>query len=301
MKRSNWQLLWATIRPRQWIKNSFLFAPALFTLKILDPNFIPQLLTGAIGFSLIASAIYTFNDIINRHEDRLHPVKRLRPIASNELSIWKASILSAFLLIVGLGLFIVAGGGSWVIGVSYVFLMVAYTLYFRRVQIIDVIIIGIGFVFRVIVGTLLIDMTASHWLLLCTFTIALFLGMIKRRQELVAFQETKNDQTTRSVLTLYPEITVINGWINILAGMTVICYALYTVDPVTVAKHHTDSLVYTLPFVLYGVFRYQQLALVGSAGEDPTKLITTDRGIKIIVTLWALTVAGILYYARSGV
>lgn len=122
----------------------------------------------------------------------------------------------------------------------------------------------------------------------------------------MAFQEfTANDSetvnpTAREVLSRYPEISVINGWINILAGMTVLCYALYAVDPVTAAKHHTGSLIYTLPFVLYGVFRYQQLSMVNHAGEDPTKLVTNDLGIKVIVALWAVTVGVILFFAKGG-
>ena len=280
-------------------------APALFTLRIFDTSYIFPLLTGALGFSLIASSIYTFNDIFNRHEDKFHPVKRIRPIASGEFLVWTAAILSFCLFVAGLGLLQLAGGGTPFVGLVYVLLMVVYTLYFRKVQIIDVIIIGMGFVLRVLAGSMLINSVASHWLLLCTFTIALFLGMIKRRQEVMALQEYSSDDNsdncvaTREVLARYPAITVINGWINILAAMAVLCYALYTVDPETVAKHHTGALVYTLPFVLYGVFRYQQLAMVGNAGEDPTKLVTNDLGIKIIITLWAVTVGVILYLAKS--
>lgn len=305
-ERTALQLIWATIRPRQWIKSSFLFAPALFTLKIIDLTILPELLLGAFGFSLIASSIYTFNDIINRHEDRIHPIKRLRPIAAGEMSISYAGILSVLLLLFGSGLLYLSGSSVLMIGLVYVLLMIAYTLYFRKVLIIDVIIIGIGFVLRVLAGSLLISSPASHWLLLCTFTIALFLGMIKRRHEVMAFQEfTANDSetvnpTAREVLSRYPEISVINGWINILAGMTVLCYALYAVDPVTAAKHHTGSLIYTLPFVLYGVFRYQQLSMVNHAGEDPTKLVTNDLGIKVIVALWAVTVGVILFFAKGG-
>ncbi len=161
----------------------------------------------------------------------------------------------------------------------------------------DVIFIAVGFVLRVEAGAALIQQPVSHWLLLCTFTIALFLGMIKRRQEIGALKEI-DAVSTREVLADYPPLSIIDGWINVLAAITLICYALYTVDPSTIAKHHTGSLIYTLPFALYGIFRYQKISLYGRAGEDPTKLVVSDVGIRTVVILWAVTVGSILYIAK---
>ncbi len=295
--RNPWRLLGGTLRPRQWVKSSFILAPALFTLKLLDPSTWPVLLAGLFGFSLVSSAVYAFNDICNRGEDRLHPDKRYRPVASGELAVWKAALLSIVSLVIGVGLLLWTDIAAVLIAAVYVVLMVAYTLYLRQLLVLDVIIVAIGFVLRVLAGALIIHEPVSHWLLLCTFTIALFLGMIKRRQEIVVLG-AEGSGAGRAVLAHYPDRSILDGWINVLTGMTVICYALYTVDPHTTQKHHTGALIYTLPFVLYGIFRYQQLALVGRAGEDPTKLLLSDPVIKVVVLLWAVCVGVILYLAR---
>ncbi|MDP8240654.1 MAG: UbiA prenyltransferase family protein [Candidatus Hatepunaea meridiana] len=303
-------LILRTIRPRHWIKNSFILAPALFTLHLLEPSQWLSLMGGVLGFSLIASAVYAFNDICNRHEDALHPIKKIRPVASGQLAVWQASLLSIVSLSFGLILLLWLGHNPTIIAITYAILMIAYSIYLRHVLILDVIIIAVGFVIRVMLGAVIINEPLSHWLILCTFTIALFLGMIKRRQEITsetslmapAYDDLDNDNSatqTRPVLTKYPEVLIINGWINILAAMTILCYALYTVDPHTIEKHHTGALIYTLPFVLYGIFRYQQLALVGRAGEDPTKLLLKDPGMKVVVLLWVVTVGVILYLAQN--
>jgi len=304
-------LILRTIRPRHWIKNSFILAPALFTLHLLEPSQWLSLMGGVFGFSLIASAIYAFNDICNRHEDALHPIKKTRPVASGQLAVWQASLLSIVSLLFGLILLLWLGHNPVIIALTYAVLMIAYSIYLRNVLILDVIIIAVGFVIRVMLGAVIINEPLSHWLILCTFTIALFLGMIKRRQEIIAsetslmtpaYDDLDNDNSaaqSRPVLTKYPDVLIINGWINILAAMTILCYALYTVDPQTIEKHHTGALIYTLPFVLYGIFRYQQLALVGRAGEDATKLLLMDTGIKVVVLLWVVTVGVILYLAQN--
>lgn len=282
----------------QWIKSSFLLVPALFTLEILNRSHWGDLATGVFGFSLVASSIYIFNDIINKKEDRQHPIKSLRPIASGMLKSRTAGIFSISLAAIGLFLLIRASENVALFGVYYVLIMVLYTIYFRRLYIVDVIFIAVGFVLRVEAGAALIDQPVSHWLLLCTFTIALFLGMIKRRQEIGALGGS-HETHSRKVLADYPPLQIIDGWINILAAITLMCYALYTVDPATIAKHHTNALIYTLPFAFYGIFRYQKISLFGRGGEDPTKLVISDIGIRFAVILWVVTVGIILYLAKS--
>lgn len=289
-------LLWISARPRHWIKSSFLIVPALFTLHILDSQYWIRLLFGVIGFSLIASAVYIFNDIMNRAEDRFHPLKNLRPIASGKLSVGLASIFSFIFFCLGIGLLALANIEAVPYGLGYFGLMIVYTVFLRSLYIIDVIAIAAGFVLRIMAGASIIDEQVSYWLILCTFTIAVFLGLIKRRQEIAAI-ENAEPTTTRKVLSDYPSLTIVDGWINVLAGMTVLCYALYTVDPQTIEKHHTGRLVYTLPFVLYGIFHYHSLALSGRKGEDPVQLIISDIGLRVVVVLWGITVAGILYFA----
>ncbi len=289
-------LIWKTARPYQWIKSAFLLAPALFALRIFDSSVWIPLLKGFFGFSFIASSVYTFNDIFNRSEDVDHPVKKHRPIASGKFSLSAAAVLTAVLLTAGLLLLKSVNLKAALFGASYALLMTIYTLYLRKVYLVDVIIIAIGFVIRVDTGGALISEPVSHWLILCTFTIALFLGMIKRRQEIAAFR-SEGKQSIRKSLAQYPDLSVVDSWISVLGGMTVLCYALYTVDPATIAKHNTDKLLYTLPFVLYGIFRYRTVSLSGRAGEDPSELVMKDGAVKIAVALWAVAVGLVLYLA----
>lgn len=310
-----WTLILRTLRPWQWIKNSFILAPALFTLQIIDVSHWLPLAAGFLGFSFVASAVYAFNDICNRSEDKLHPVKRDRPVASGSLRIWQAALLSLVSLTIGIALLIWINRDVIYFASTYMILMIAYSAFLRNILIVDVIIIAIGFVLRVFIGAAIIAEPLSHWLVLCTFTIALFLGMIKRRQELVSIYplvlpdalgsmtkefDRKEQLPSRNVLTRYPSIRIIDGWINVLTGMTILCYALYTVDPQTIEKHHTDALIYTLPLVLFGIFRYQHAAFRGDEGEDPAGLVLRDNWIRFTILLWAVIVGVILYLARYG-
>lgn len=291
------RLIIRTYRLRQWVKSGFVLAPALFTLHILVPAEWGRLALGVIGFSLVASAAYVLNDILNQQEDRLHPVKRTRPIASGDLKI--GSALGGMAAALGGGMVIVAMAtprGAMIAG-GYFLMIAAYSGWLRKVLIVDLLLVAAGFVLRILVGAALIDEPVSHWLLLCTFTIALYLGLVKRRQEIAAMGE--GEPATRSVLKNYPPLSIIDSWITVMTAMTLLCYALYTVDSETVEKHHTGALIYTLPLVLYGVFRYQKLALTDRAGEDPTALVLEDNGLKAVVALWAVAVAVILTIARQ--
>lgn len=289
--------IFATLRINQWAKSAFILAPALFTLEILNPEHFRHLILGVMGFSLIASSVYILNDILNASEDRLHPVKRHRPIASGKLSPVSGVGIVIVLLPLGmLGLYLANPLASmWALG--YFLLMLTYTLVLRRFFIIDIIVIAIGYVIRVEVGGALIEEPLSRWLLLCTFTIAFFLALIKRRQELSSLQD-KSVASGRTSLDKYPTLAILDGWVNVLAGMTILCYALYTVDPDTIAKHQTSGLLYTIPVVIYGIFRYQKLAFTGRAGEDPAKLIIRDVGMIAVVVVWAIAVLAILFIAR---
>ncbi len=284
-------------RLRQWVKSGFILAPALFTLHFLEPKTWAHLILSVLGFSLVSSAVYIFNDLTNRDEDRLHPTKKTRPIASGNLQTLPAFFGLILALIVGMILLVVASGKGAIIGGSYFLLMVLYSIWLRRVPIVDIIIVAVGFVMRVILGSIIINEPLSHWMLLCTFTIALYLGLVKRRQEIAAMDQS--DNSGRKVLVSYPLLSVIDSWITVLTAMTLIFYALYTVDPRTVEKHHTSALIYTLPLVLYGIFRYQKLAVNDRAGEDPAALVVRDGGIKITVVLWVVAVASILTLARK--
>jgi len=305
VKAGTLKLILRTFRPRQWVKSGFILAPALFSLRFQTPGIWWDLLAGVIGFSLVASAIYALNDVLNREEDALHPVKQRRPVASGALSAGAALASGFVVLVIGLALLYISGRHGdhaglgltgpmtvW-IGGAYAALMIAYSLYLRRLQIVDLLVVATGFVLRIEVGAAIVAEPVSSWLLLCTFTIALFLGLIKRRQEIAAFDPGASQ--SRSTLAEYPALSVIDGWISVLMAMTLLCYSLYTLDPQTVSKHHTQGLLYTIPFVIYGVFRYHKLALSGRSGEDPTELVIRDTGIKVTVALWAMAVYLILY------
>ncbi len=285
-------------RLRQWVKSGFILAPALFTLQFLDPKIWGHLIFCVLGFSLISSAVYVFNDLMNRTEDRQHPTKKLRPIASGNLQTTPALIGMAFAFVVGMILLVASSVEGAIIGGSYFVMMALYSVWLRRLLIVDIIIVALGFVLRVILGSVIIHEPLSHWMLLCTFSIALFLGLVKRRQEIAAIEQS--DLSSRKVLHIYPPLSVIDSWITVLTSMTLIFYTLYTVDPRTAEKHHTDALIYTLPIVLYGIFRYQKLAINDRAGEDPTALVVKDNGIKFTVLLWIVVVAVILTLARSN-
>lgn len=285
-----------SFRLRQWVKSGFILAPALFTLQILNSDLWGKLLLTVLGFSLTSSAVYVFNDLMNSAEDRQHPTKRFRPIASGNLGTMPAIWGMSLAFTIGIALLFTASRGGAFVGLVYFVMMVLYSVWLRRMLIIDIVIIAMGFVLRVILGTVLIHESLSHWMLLCTFTIALFLGLVKRRQEIAAVEN--NDLSSRKVLQTYPLTHVIDSWITVLTSMTLIFYSLYTVDPQTVAKHHTNALIYTLPLVLYGIFRYQKLAINDRAGEDPTALVVRDMGLKVTVLLWIIAVAAILTAAK---
>ena len=284
-------------RPRQWVKSGFILAPALFTLHFLEPKTWIDLILSVFGFSLVSSAVYVFNDLINREEDQLHPSKKHRPIASGSLQTTPAIIGMSTALSIGIMLLVVASAEGAIIGGFYFAIMVLYSIWLRRLLIVDIIVVACGFVLRVILGSIIINEPLSHWMLLCTFTIALYLGLVKRRQEISALDQT--DKAGRKVLDSYPLLPIIDSWITVLTAMTLIFYALYTVDARTVEKHHTTALIYTLPLVLYGIFRYQKLAVNNRAGEDPAALVVKDNGIKITVLLWVISVATILSIARK--
>lgn len=280
------------------MKNLFIAAPALFSLEILNPAVWLTLAAGFGGLSALASGLYLLNDLRDRDEDRLHPLKKYRPVASGKVSVATAVVACVLLLCGGLLTLSLLPGHSLRVGIAYTGIMLLYTLFLRRVMVLDVIVIATGFVLRVLMGGEMIELPVSHWLLLCTFSLALYLGMIKRRQEISVLTAGEGEPGSRRVLMNYPPVAIIDGWISALSAMALLCYALYTVDPETVAKHHTEALIYTLPLVVFGIFRYQKLALTGRAGEDPATLVTTDTGIRLTLILWALTSGLILYLAR---
>ena len=286
------------IRPKQWTKNLFVFAALVFSQHLLDPAFVMLSVRGFFAFSFMASFVYVVNDMADRDRDRMHPKKRLRPIASGEISLTQASIIAAVLL--GIVAVIVAGLDiRFVICLAaYLAMNLAYSFYLKHLVLIDVFVIAIGFMMRVVGGALVIDVPRSSWLLLTTMFMSLFLGISKRRGELVSVaSQSANGNVgfdTRKVLEHY-SIAFIEQMTTICAAGFVFSYALYTVSDRTVKMFGTENLILTTPFVLYGVFRYLYLLHQKNLGENPTEIVLSDVPMIVNFIAYAIAMFVIIY------
>jgi len=281
-----------SMRPVQWMKNLLVFAGLIFARDLGDPYKTSLALQAFCVFCLISSAGYLFNDIIDRERDRLHPLKRMRPLASGALS-KGACLWAAFAFIaVAFGWGIFLGGNFMMVGAGYLVLNLLYSRLLKQVVIIDVMALSCGFVLRVLAGTLVIEVYTSPWLLLCTFLLSLFLGFGKRRHELVLLEDEAVEH--REVLVQYSPY-FLDQMITIVTTSTLLCYILYTLSPETVSKVGGYDLLYSVPFVIYGIFRYLYLIHRRSAGGDPTQHVLTDLSLLISVACWFGCVLVVLY------
>jgi 4-hydroxybenzoate polyprenyltransferase len=283
--------LLAALRPRQWVKNVFVLAPLVFASRLTDPQAVTVALEAFAAFCALSSAVYLVNDVRDREADRLHPVKRKRPIAAGEVSPGLALALAAVLAAVALvaGFAIAPGFGRVALG--YLVLNVAYSLGLKRVVILDVMIVAAGFLLRAWAGALALDVAISHWLILCTGLLALFLGFAKRRQELAALS---GEMGTRAILREY-SLPFLDQMIGIVTGATVVAYSLYAFSPEVAEKLGTKHMGLTIPFVLFGIFRYLYLIHQKGEGENPTALFLTDTPLLTGVLLWGAAVVTALY------
>ncbi len=289
--------LLVSLRPRQWTKNLLLFAGVLFSRHLGEAAMTWRAAGGFLAFCLLSGAGYLLNDLGDAESDREHPQKRLRPIPSGRLP---AGAVVGALLPLGMGAGLLAGwlgtGFAWVAG-FYLALNLVYTLGLKRQVLLDVFTISIGFVLRAIAGVELLlpiapDTQLSPWLLVCTFFGALLLALAKRRRELANAGEQASRQ--RAVLLHYtPEL--LDGLLLVSAAASLIAYALYTIWPATVAKFGTEALLYTVPFVTYGIFRYLYLVRTTDRGEDPASVLTSDGPLAACVGLYLVAVLVILY------
>ncbi len=280
------------MRLQQWIKNLFLFAALVFSGHLLNRGDVEATVIGFFFFSLVTSGIYVFNDIMDVETDRLHPVKSLRPLPSGRLSIGTAYGASVVLVAVGLAGSFLLRSEFGLVAAAYLTTNVAYSLWLKRIVIVDVMTIAAGFVLRVIAGAVLIQVPTSEWLIICTVLLSLFLGFSKRRHELTYLETDAN--THRSVLQHYSPY-FLDQMIGIVTASTVMSYALYTISDETVRKFGTKHLIYTVPFVLYGIFRYLYLVHKREEGGNPTRLALTDRPLLINIVLWIVAASFIIY------
>lgn len=284
--------IWLELRPYQWIKNSLVLAPLLFSQNLLVLGAAGRSLIAFVLFCLISSSVYLLNDIFDREQDRLHPQKRARPLAKGDIGAGTAVALMGILLLVALGAALAFSKPlAFVLGL-YWCINVLYSRWLKHQVILDVFVVASGFLLRVSGGALAIDVQMSHWLLLCTTLLALFLGFTKRRHELSILTDEASNH--RHVLGEY-SVQFLDMMIGIVTASTVMSYALYTVSPETVLRFRTDALLLTVPFVLYGIFRYLYLVYQKNRGGDPTRDVMTDPSIIINLCLWALTTGVIIY------
>jgi 4-hydroxybenzoate polyprenyltransferase len=283
------------IRPKQWIKNSFVFAPVIFSKELFEPAALLLSLEAFVGFCLTASCVYVINDLSDVEADRAHPQKKNRPLASGALTRGQAFMI--------LGVFILAAVlVSWSMPQRFqlaVFLYfginLLYSAKLKEIVLLDVFIVAAGFMLRVLGGAFAIEVQVSSWIVLCTLFVALFLGFAKRRGELVLSQQ-QGLNSERKVLARY-NVTFVDQMLTIAAAGTVIAYALYTVAPRTVEIFGTDKMIYTTVFVLFGVFRYLYLIHMTDSTENPTQAITSDLPIIAISALWIVSCVVIIYAA----
>lgn len=286
----------ASLRPRQWTKNLLLFAGVIFAQKLGQPACVTRAVLGAVVFCFASGVIYVFNDIVDRELDRLHPHKKLRPIASGRLSVDYALKAGAVLLVLVLTAAALLGA-AFLGGVAAFFVWNwFYTRLFKRVRVLDVTSIGMSFVIRATSGVLVLlpvsaDVGLSIWLLLCTFFLSLFLGFCKRRDELMKLVPGAGE--TRPALRGYSE-PMLNALIGGSFALTAMAYALYTVWPDTVRHFGTRNLVYTLPFVLLGMGRYLYLVFLEDRGGRPHEILLVDKRLQVIVLGWIVTAVRII-------
>lgn len=279
------------IRVRHWLKNFFVFAPLIFSASLSRVDMMLNSLLIFIAFCFASSGVYIFNDINDLESDRHHWRKKNRPIPSGTVSVNEAIVVAVvcFLLAFTIVLFLPLLAGLFLL--IYVLENVFYTLKGKEMVVIDAFCISAGFVIRVIAGSYAIGVNPTGWILVTTFFLALFMGFGKRRNELLLLKE--NSDNHRKVLKLY-DFRFLDYMMISTASISIISYTLYCLDPSVISKFSTDKLVYTVPFVTYGVFRYMLLLFKDGEG-DPTEVVTRDTGIAVTTVLWFLSVVMIIY------
>ncbi len=282
-----------SLRPKQWIKNLFIFAALLFSQNLFNRPLLILTVEAFVAFCLASSAHYIFNDLRDIEEDRLHPVKRNRPLASGRLK--KAPAVAALLVIGAAGIALAASINTpfLLMVLGYLALQTLYSMWLKHVVILDIFVVAAGFLIRVVAGGLAIRVEISSWLLICTILLSLFLAMGKRRHELVLLN--KDATSHRPILKEY-NVYLLDQMISVVTASTLVAYCLYTISEETVAKFGTRNLIFTVPFVLYGIFRYLYLIHQKAEGGTPEALIVQDKPLLIDIFLWIVAAALILKF-----
>jgi 4-hydroxybenzoate polyprenyltransferase len=285
--------LLVSLRPHQWTKNLVVLAALAFSKHLFEADAVLCALGGFVVFCALSGATYLLNDVVDLERDRLHPVKRLRPLASGALPVPLACWACAALALGGLAAALALGRLFALAALGYLALNVAYSFVLKHAVILDVLSIAIGFVLRAVAGALAIGVVFSDWLLVCTILLALFLALAKRRHELVTLEDAAGH---RGILAEYSPY-LLDQMIAVVTASCLTAYAFYTLAPDTIEKYRTDKLSLTIPFVIYGIFRYLYLVHRREQGGSPSDVLLTDRQLLAAVGLWALAVVAIVYNA----
>jgi 4-hydroxybenzoate polyprenyltransferase len=281
------------LRPSQWLKNVFIFAPLIFAKHLFDLPYIQREIFAFLGFCLVSSIIYIVNDIFDREADRLHPVKRNRPYASGVIGI--PAIIIILVVLIALTIFLIPFLHLyfWYTVIIYAFLNFTYSFGLKRIVLIDIFIVAAGFMLRVFAGVFAIEVEISSWLILCTLFISVFLAVSKRRGELI-LSSTSESFNSRPVLKQY-DLAFIDQIMTIAASGVAISYALYTVADRTVSIFKTENLIFTTVFVLFGIFRYILLVRNKKTEDNPMRLLLSDPPMVVNIFIWFIVCIIIIY------
>lgn len=274
------------VRPKQWTKNGFVLAAVVFAEEALVVSSVASALLAFVAFCALSGAVYAANDVLDVEEDRKHPLKRLRPVASGEVSARSAVIFAAVLAAAGLALGFATHLGVGFAGVAYLVLQVVYTTVLKHMAILDVMSISVGFVIRALAGVAAVGSPISPWLIVCTGLLTLFLGFSKRRHELATLGDGAT--THRKNLRDY-SVPLLDEMMNIMISATIIAYTLYTFF-----EYQNYFMMASIPFVVYGVFRYM-LLVHRNGGGNPDTLLLADRPLQIALLLWLAVVMTVIY------
>lgn len=280
------------LRPGQWTKNLLVFAGLVFGQKLLIPSDVATAAAAFGLFCLFSGVVYLVNDIRDRDADRLHPKKSKRPIASGAISVGTATMFAVVLAAVSLSAAYALDRQFFAVGLAYVALLIAYSAWLKHSPVLDVLVIACGFVLRAFAGSVVLRVEFSHWLLVMTLLLALFLATGKRRAEYVALA---GDAAAHRPSLEHYSLPMLDQMLSVVMACTLLAYAFYTISPETVAKFGTDHLLMTFPLPIYGLFRYLYLIHRGDGGGNPSDLLLSDRPLQLSVVIWGALVAAIIY------
>jgi len=280
------------VRPEQWTKNLLVLAGVVFGGRLLEPAAVAVAMAAFAVFCALSGSVYLFNDVADREADQRHPLKRERPIASGQLSVPAAVTTGALLGAGGVAAAFSIGTMFGIVAATYLASLLLYSVALKHVVIVDVLMIAGGFVLRAVGGAVAVRVPIGHWLLVCTTLLALFLALSKRRHELLLLADGATDH--RRILEEYSPY-LLDQMIGVVTSSTLIAYTVYATSPDTAARLGTGKLGLTIPFVLYGIFRYLYLVHQKRGGGSPAAMLLTDRPLLGCVALWAASVIALLY------